>query len=810
MVSQIWSIGAVGSLFVSAAALAGGPPDVVINEIRVDQSGTDNDEFFELVGPADQPLTGLTYIVISDSGPNGGIIEAVVPLGGSSINATGFFFAAEATFSIPDTPAPDLVTNLNFENSDNVTHALVSGFTGMDGQDIDFDDDGILDEMPWGEVLSVISLVEDPCGGDPFYGSKLGGIDFGPDGPFVPAMVSRCSPDADAWVVGEFDAASLFAIDTPGEPNEPCPPDDDADGVLDDVDNCDIANPDQADCDGDGEGDVCEIDSGDQLDENMNGVPDVCERIIITEIHADPDDVLGDANGDGTADFIEDEFVEIYNNSGGPLDLSGWTLSDSFELRHTFPPGTIIPDQCGIVLFAGGTPIGLFGGAATQVSTTGDLGLQAGGDDVILQDGSAVIQAFYRYPLPANVCGQSMTRDPDLFGTAMVAHTTATGAGGALFSPGTFNDGSSFPGCPPPIDTDMDGVPDFSDNCPDHPNPDQADCDGDGKGDVCAIADGDSFDCNQNDTPDECDIADGVVQDCDQSGVPDICEDLPDDNMNGVPDICEVPPPAGLRINEIRASQPDADLDEYFELKGSMGQDLTGLRYLVIGDSGDDISGVIEAIVNLDAESVPLDGHYLAVEDTFTLAPLLAADLVLGGEDNGLNFEGSDNVTHVLVTNFFGTIGQDVDTDNDGILDVMPWLVTVDAVGLVEDPTVPPSGTGWVYGTTLGGADVGPDGPFVPGQVHRCETAGDWNIGDFDPFDAAAVDTPGSTNVACAGSCPEDIDGDLDIDFQDLLLLLAAWSPAPGSCAGCPEDIDGDDDVDFQDLLLLLAAWGDC
>lgn len=34
-------------------------------------------------------------------------------------------------------------------------------------------------------------------------------------------------------------------------------------------------------------------------------------------------------------------------------------------------------------------------------------------------------------------------------------------------------------------DTDDDGVPDSSDNCPYTPNPDQADSDGDGVGDVC-------------------------------------------------------------------------------------------------------------------------------------------------------------------------------------------------------------------------------------------------------------------------------------------------------------------------------------
>jgi hypothetical protein len=38
---------------------------------------------------------------------------------------------------------------------------------------------------------------------------------------------------------------------------------------------------------------------------------------------------------------------------------------------------------------------------------------------------------------------------------------------------------------PPPVDTDGDGIPDPSDNCPLRPNPDQADADGDGTGDVC-------------------------------------------------------------------------------------------------------------------------------------------------------------------------------------------------------------------------------------------------------------------------------------------------------------------------------------
>jgi hypothetical protein len=72
--------------------------------------------------------------------------------------------------------------------------------------------------------------------------------------------------------------------------------------------------------------------------------------------------------------------------------------------------------------------------------------------------------------------------------------------------------------------------------------------------------------------------------------------------------------------------------------------------------------------------------------------------------------------------------------------------------------------------------------------------------GGFDHGGSAIV----FTKDACP--CPADVDGNDEVDFQDLLLVLSTWGP----CPGCPADIDGDDDVDFQDLLLVLAAWGPC
>jgi hypothetical protein len=84
-------------------------------------------------------------------------------------------------------------------------------------------------------------------------------------------------------------------------------------------------------------------------------------------------------------------------------------------------------------------------------------------------------------------------------------------------------------------------------------------------------------------------------------------------------------------------------------------------------------------------------------------------------------------------------------------------------------------------------------GGFAPDENWLCT----WTAADAYGF---------VVNEDCVepADCPEDLDGDGEINVDDLLALLANWG---GSGTG---DINDDGTVNVDDLLLLLAAWGPC
>jgi len=203
------------TLALTSALGTGGGFELQINEIRIDQPGADNDEYFELRGTSSINLDDIQYLVIGDGTGGSGTIESVTDLTGLSIGPSGYFVAAESTFSLG---TADLTTTLSFENSDNVTHMLVEGFTGALGDDLDLNDDGLLDVFPFKGVFDAINLVETPYAGERNYAENFEGDSIGPDGTFVPGHAFRCTH---GWQIGNFVPG---ATDTPGEDNSPlCP-----------------------------------------------------------------------------------------------------------------------------------------------------------------------------------------------------------------------------------------------------------------------------------------------------------------------------------------------------------------------------------------------------------------------------------------------------------------------------------------------------------------------------------------------------------------------------------------------------------
>jgi lamin tail-like protein/IPT/TIG domain-containing protein len=184
-------------------------------------------------------------------------------------------------------------------------------------------------------------------------------------------------------------------------------------------------------------------------------------QIIINEYQADPDTASGDANGDGTSNSTQDEFVELVNAGSMPLLVGGFTLSDSIQVRFTIPSGKVIPPGEAAVIFGGGTPVGAFGNAAANglvfAASGAGLALNNGGDSIIIKDNLGAEVARRDYPSSDGNANQSITRSPDVTG-GFVTHLSAAGSEGRRFSPGTLVNGRPFVSNDPTIDSISPGT----------------------------------------------------------------------------------------------------------------------------------------------------------------------------------------------------------------------------------------------------------------------------------------------------------------------------------------------------------------
>ncbi len=152
--------------------------------------------------------------------------------------------------------------------------------------------------------------------------------------------------------------------------------------------------------------------------------------VVINEVNFDPiagssTDAARDANGDGVTSGSSDEFVELFNSSRAPVDLSGYLLAEATGILHEFPEGTILPPGTALVIFAAAptTDLGCPTAGANR-GIPGSLGLNNGGDEVTLSNpaGSIVSSVSWTADAPAD---QSLARSPDFSGP-LVGHLGIT------------------------------------------------------------------------------------------------------------------------------------------------------------------------------------------------------------------------------------------------------------------------------------------------------------------------------------------------------------------------------------------------
>lgn len=339
-------------------------------------------------------------------------------------------------------------------------------------------------------------------------------------------------------------------------------------------------------------------------------------------------------------------FFDQGNLVGGPFDLGGPIRLRSEESSWTlkFGPSGFDPGQFGIDPLPAGVGVDGDNNNTFELTTIGESELQVG----MTQD---CLLGFV--PTPPAMFGQS--------GPQLMMLSEPSG------------------------DSDGDGWPDVSDNCPNDPNPRQEDSDGDGIGDAC-----------------------------------DLFTDI-------------------KRINEVYSSSTD-DTREFIELTGTGGSSLANSMILIVEGDDSETPGVLDAAIDLSGQVVPASGLFVLGDGAVPNVNLAVP---------GFNLEpGTQTVYYVdnaSVNQLLSLVGSQIDFDNNrhtpiSCLSTILNVVAIndgDLLDRVYDDAIlmalGPDGSHPAPGIFRGLGDAG--------------TASLWSATDFlDPL-PGVDDTPGQQNV---------------------------------------------------------------
>jgi len=228
-------------------------------------------------------------------------------------------------------------------------------------------------------------------------------------------------------------------------------------------------------------------------------------------------------------------------------------------------------------------------------------------------------------------------------------------------------------------------------------------------------------------------------------------------------------------INEFSASTAGTDV-EFVEIFGTPATDYSSYSILEIeGDFSGTVTGVVDEVISLGTTD----------ENGFFLVNLPANAL-----ENG-------TISLLLVKDNTATLGDDIDTDDDGVIDLTYWSEITDGVAVNDGGAGDLTYVTPVLGVAYDGLAYAPGGASRIPDGTDTDTSADWVRNDFDlagiPGYAGTIatgeayNTPGASNQVYVETAPSvistipadggnhPIDENITITFSELVDVTDPW-----------------------------------
>ncbi|WP_136636732.1 ExeM/NucH family extracellular endonuclease [Pseudooceanicola onchidii] len=710
--------------------------EVMINEISISTTGTDR-EFVEFLALPGTDLTSYSLIAVDGNGE----IRTVLDLEGSAGTGNGKYLVAngvtQGNFNVQaDQTIPD-----NFFTNASRSYLLVQNFSGAVGDDIDANDDGTIDAMPWTKVSDSVAVVS---GDTPLvYSPNV----VGPDGPFLAAGGYRNHAGDGSFQMHAFSDFSNYtpeagspvyiseiSVSTTGTDAEFIELRGAADLDLSTASLIVLASGGQV---------ARQIDLSGTIGSNgyfLLASPQTEGLFGVTADQGMANNTLTNASRtyllvDG---FTGSSGDDLDTTDDGILDVGAWSrLYDSVAVVDddapvTYSPNIVGPD--GAFLAAGGyrtlNGLGSFemhdfsdfslytptsGQVTTQlvineisVSTTGtdrefiefagDAGLDLSNYTLLRLDGTGLIRSAIDLTGRVGDNGYYLVSSPQAISTlGVIGNQLIPDNSFANFS-ATYLLVEGFTGAvDDDVDTDDDGIIDAAVWT-------------DIQDSVAVIDDDSPLVYSSNVVgPDGNFLAAGGYRS------PDIVGGFV---MHAFGDFSDYTPTAGtyaapVVINELVVSTTGTDA-EFIELLGDANVNISDLSILTIDGTGE-----IRTVLDLEGQTGD-NGYYILAspeaEAQFGVTPNAAI---------ANNTFSNGSRTYLLVEDFTGTVGDDIDVNDDGVADACPWASIWDGVAVIDDDLP------GIYTNNV----IGPDGTFLAaGGYRNPERTGDFVMHHFGSF----------------------------------------------------------------------------